>query len=198
MTQLVCRQLAQICAAVFMVLLPACAAQSAKPRAKPEPKPEPTAQELFEYVRSALILLSPDDGINDNLEVTFNQATSLMTVTQPNGHCDQYLNTLDANNSAWDVFDPSDAHESREPLLRLTLVSVSGKTARICYDKENKLDASVAPNRVRLLFSQAKAAQWPNFQEKLSKAFKNLIVLSGAAPENDIFSGDPKLRNKQQ
>jgi len=37
MTQLVCRQLAQICAAVFMVLLPACAAQSAKPRAKPEP-----------------------------------------------------------------------------------------------------------------------------------------------------------------
>lgn len=169
MTQLVCRQLAQICAAVFMVLLPACAAQSAKPRAKPEPKPEPTAQELFEYVRSALILLSPDDGINDNLEVTFNQATSLMTVTQPNGHCDQYLNTLDANNSAWDVFDPSDAHESREPLLRLTLVSVSGKTARICYDKENKLDASVAPNRVRLLFLKPRRPSGPTSRKNCQR-----------------------------
>ncbi len=66
------RQLAHICAAALIAVLPACAAQTASHKARPEPKANATAPELFEYVRSALLLLTPDDGINDNLEVTFN------------------------------------------------------------------------------------------------------------------------------
>ncbi len=87
-----------------------------------------------------------------------------MTIAQPGGHCDLFLNALNTNDVAWDMFDPSDAHETRDKLLRLTLVSVSSTKARTCYDKENEVDDSVPTNRARLLFSYTKADQWPNFQ----------------------------------
>jgi hypothetical protein len=180
-------QLARICGAALIAILPACSAQTANHRKKPEPKPEPTAQELFEYIRGALLSLSPEDGINDNLEVMFNLTSSVLTVTQPGGHCDQFLNSLNANDAVWDEFDASDAHQTRDKLLRLSLVSVSGKTARTCYDKANHVDASIAENRVRLLFSQTKAEQWPDFQKKTTTAVKKLIVLSGGALEKDIL-----------
>lgn len=192
------RPFAIFSAVMLVATLPACVAQNAIPKKKTPPKPPPTQQELFQYVRSALILLSPDDGINDNVEVTFNPATSMITVTQPAGHCDEFLNALDAQNAVWDQFDPSDARETREKLVRLTLVSVAGKPARICYDKANEVDTSVPQNRVRLLFSFSKAEQWPLFQEKFSKAFKQLIALSGGPPVSDIFSGDPKLKDKDK
>jgi hypothetical protein len=181
-----------VIATALIAILPVCSAQTASHKTKPVPKPPPTAPELFEYIRSALLLLSPDDGINDNVEVTFNPASSVLTVTQPGGHCDQFLNALNANNVAWDIFDPSDSHQTREKLLRLTLVSVSGKTARTCYDKSNHVDPEVTTNRVRLLFSQTKVDEWPNFQYKMAKAIKALIVLSGGVPENDIFQGNQK------
>ena len=183
---------------LLFATLPACVAQNAPPKKKTPPKPPPTQQELFQYVRSALILLSPDDGINDNVEVTFNPATSVLTVTQPSGHCDEFLNALDAQNAVWDQFDPSDAQQTREKLVRFTLVSMAGKPARICYDKTNEVDTSVPKNRVRLLFSFSKAEQWPLFQEKFSKALKQLIALCGAPPVADIFSGDPKLKDKEK
>jgi hypothetical protein len=183
-------QCAIFSAVLLVATLPACVAQNATPKKKTPPKPPPTQQELFQYVRSALILLSPDDGINDNVEVTFNPATSVLTVTQPAGHCDEFLNALDAQNAVWDQFDPSDAQQ--------TLVSVAGKPARICYDKANQVDTSVPQNRIRLLFSFSKAEQWLLFQEKFSKAFKQLIALSGAPPGSDIFSDDPKLKDKNK
>jgi hypothetical protein len=58
-----------IVAAVLIAILPGCSAQTATHKKKAPPKPEPTAQELFEYIRGALLSLSPEDGINDNLEV---------------------------------------------------------------------------------------------------------------------------------
>jgi len=191
-------QCAIFSAVLLVATLPACVAQNAIPKKKTPPKPPPTQQELFQYVRSALILLSPDDGINDNVEVTFNPATSVLTVTQPAGHCDEFLNALDAQNAVWDQFDPSDAQQTREKLVRFTLVSVAGKPARICYDKANQVDTSVPQNRIRLLFSFSKAEQWLLFQEKFSKAFKQLIALSGAPPGSDIFSDDPKLKDKNK
>ncbi len=151
------------------------------------PKPEPTAPELFEYIRGALLSLSPEDGINDNLEVTFDAATGMMTVKQPGGHCDEFFGTLNANDVVWDDFDPSEAHQTRERLVRITLVSVSGKTARTCYDKANQVDETAPTNRVRLLFSYAKADQRPKFQETMTKAIKKLIALCGGAPEKDLF-----------
>ncbi len=181
------RQLARICAAALIAVLPACTAQSSTHRPRPEPKTEATAPELFEYVRSALLLLTPEDGVNDNNEVTFNWSTNVMTIAQPGGHCDLFMNALNSNDVAWDVFDPSDTHETRGKLLRLTLVSVSGTRARTCYDKAGRVDESVPANRIRLLFSYSKADQWTGFQAKLTKALKKLIVLSGGAGEVNLF-----------
>ena len=173
--------------AVLFALLPACFGQAAAPKKKTPPKPEPTAAELFEYIRGALISLSSEDGINDNLEIKYDLATSVMTVTQPGGHCDDFWGSLDANQIVWDDYDPSDSRNSRERLARVTLVSKSGKTARTCYDKDDNVDTTVANNRVRLLFSFAKADQRPKFQESMTKAIKKLIALSGGAPEHNIF-----------
>lgn len=173
------KQFAQICAAALVAVLPMCTAQTPTHKPKPEPKPEATAPELFEYVRSALLLLTPEDGVNDNIEVTFNWTTNVMTIEQPGGHCDLFMNALNGNDVAWDIFDPSDSHESREKLVRLTLVSVSGARARTCYDKAGREDGSVPSNRIRFLFAFTKADQWPGFQAKLTKALKRLIVLSG-------------------
>ena len=174
-------------AAVMISVLPACPAQSSARGPRSEPKANASAPELFEYVRSALLLLTPEDGVNDNQEVTMNWTTYVMTIAQPGGHCDLYMNALNANDVAWDVFDPSDAHESREKLVRLTLVSVSGTKARTCYDKAGRVDDSIPSNRIRFLFSYQKADQWPNFQSKLSKALKRLIVLSGGTENKEVF-----------
>jgi len=171
----------------LLIILPACSAQTARHSKTAAPKPEPTALELAEYLRGQLLSLSPEDGINDNVEVVFDLPSKVMTVTGPNGHCDQFLNALDTNTAVWDIFDPSDSTQQREKLLRLTLVSVSGKAARACYDKQNHVDASLVRNRVRLLFSLSKAEDIPHFQDKMAKAFKKLIVLSGGAPEKDLF-----------
>jgi len=181
------RQMARICAAALLAVLPACTAQTATHKTRPEPKPDATAPELFEYVRSALLLLSPEDGVNDNLEVTFNWTTNVMTISQPGGRCDLFINALNSNDVAWDVFDPSDSHESRDKLVRLTLVSVSGTKARICYDKAGNVDEGVPMNRIRFLFSYTKADQWQGFQGKMSKTLKRLIVLTGGTPEVKLF-----------
>jgi hypothetical protein len=178
---------AAIVAAVLLAILPGCFAQTATHKKKTPPKPEPTAQELFEYIRGALLSLSPEDGINDNVDVTFDAATGVLTVKQPAGHCDEFFGALDANDVVWDDFDPSDSRNTRERLVRVTMVSASGKTARTCYDKANEADPTVQANRVRLLFSFAKADQRLKFQDTMTKAIKKLIVLSGGAPEHDLF-----------
>lgn len=179
--------LVRISAAVLIAILPACSAQTATHKKKAAPKPPPTAPELFEYLRGALLSLSPEDGVNDNLEVTYNLTTSVVTVTQPSGHCDEFFDSLNANDVVWDDFDPSDSRNSRERLARLTLVSVTGKTARTCYDKEGNVDTTAPTNRVRLLFSFSKADQRPDFQKNMTTAIKELIALSGGAAEKNLF-----------
>ena len=168
-------------------LLPVCLGQSTAPKKKAPPKPEPTAPELFEYIRGALISLSAEDGVNDNLEVKYDVATGVMTVTQPGGHCDEFFGSLDANQVVWDDYDPSDSRNSRERLARVTLISLAGKKARTCYDNDNNLDETASTNRVRLLFSFSKADQRPKFQEQMTKAIKKLIALTGGAPEKALF-----------
>ena len=178
--------LARICSAALILVLPPCSSQTT-PAAHHTKKPEPSRQELVDYVRGKLLALSPSDGINDNLEVAFDPATSILSITQPDGRCDIFLNAIDTNSTIWDVFDPSDTYHTREDILRLTLTSLSGKKARTCYDKNNQVDTSIASNRARLLFSVPKADAIPGFSEKMGKAIKKLIVLAGGAPEKDIF-----------
>lgn len=156
---------------------------------KSELKPEPTQQELFDYVRGKLLALSPSDGINDNLEVTFDPASSILSVTQPDGRCDIFLNAIDANSAIWETFDPSNTYHTREQILRVTLTSLSGKKARTCYDTHNQVDTSLAANRARLVFSLPKTNAVPNFTVNMGKAITKLIVLAGGNPEKDIFGG---------
>ncbi|HUD74579.1 MAG TPA: hypothetical protein VMQ76_05855, partial [Terracidiphilus sp.] len=105
----------------------------------------------------------------------------------PDGRCVNFLNALDTNGISWEIFDPSDTHSSREEFLRLTITSMSGKTARVCYDRQNRPDNSASSNRVRLLFSASQAKQSPNFQKEMTKAVKKLIVLCGGVPEKKLF-----------
>jgi hypothetical protein len=201
--------LAQLCAAALAVGLSGCSVQTivravtsdtpepekhaqlaTKPQLashKKEPKPAPTQQELFEYVRSGLLSLSPSDGVNDNLEVAYNPDISTLTITQPDGRCDIYLNSIDNNSAIWEVIDPSEANRPRAQVLRLTINSVSGKPARTCYDSENQIDTSVARNRARLFFSLSKARATYDFTNKMDKAIKELVVASGGAPEKQVL-----------
>jgi len=153
----------------------------------PDPLLDATQGDLAEYLRGKLLALSPSDGINDNIEVRFDPSSSTLTIIQPGSRCDQFLNALDTNNVYWDVFDPSDPDNKREPLLRLTATSVSGKKARACFDTKSHPEQGLNTNRVRLLFSFAKSEQISGFQDKMMKVMKKLIVLSGGAPESDIF-----------
>lgn len=175
-------------------------AKAAEPAATvTEPEPAPTQQELVDYLRDKLLALSPSDGINDNVEVSFDPSTSTLTVLQPTSRCDHYLGALDAGNITWDTFDPSDQQNPRPPLLRLTTTSVRGKKARFCLDVNGLPEEGTPTNRVRLLFSLAKAEQIPGFQEKMAKAVKDLIVLSGGAEQRDLFpdsSAKPALKDK--
>jgi hypothetical protein len=156
---------------------------------KAAPKPEPTQQELFDYIRGKLLSLSPADGINDNLEVAFDPATSVLSITQPDGRCDIFLASIDTNSALWEEIDPSETYHQRPEILRLTMNSLSGKTARTCYDNHNKIDKSNAANRARLLFSRAKAEAVPGFTEKMGKALKKLVLQCGGAPEKELTLG---------
>lgn len=169
---------------------PAKKAKTARPARhakEADPLLEATPQDLAEYLRGKMLTLSPSDGINDNLAVSFDPSTSILTVLQPGSRCVHYLNALDTNNMSWEIFDPSDSHNSREALLRLTITSSSGKTARRCFDEKGHPDVGTSTNRVRLLFSLSGAEQTPGFQNKMTKVVKRLITLAGGAPEKDIF-----------
>ena len=177
-------------AVMVLAALPAalpCSAQNAYHPKKAAPKPEPTQQELFDYIRAKLLALSPSDGINDNQEVTFDAATSILSITQPDGRCDIYLSAIDANSAVWEVYDPSETNHTREELLRLTLTSLSAKKARTCYDSHNQVDPAIAPNHVRLLFSLEKANTIPDFPETMGKAIKKLVALAGGTAEKKLF-----------
>lgn len=154
---------------------------------KADAKPEPSKQDLFAYVRGKLLSLSPVDGINDNLEVVFDPDKSVLSVTQPDGHCDIFLGGIDSNSAIWEVIDPSETNLTRPEILRLTLNSLSGRTARICYDKKNQIDVKMSSNRARLLFDHAKANAIPNFTYTMDKAIKKLVAQSGGAPEKALF-----------
>jgi hypothetical protein len=172
---------------MLAMAMPAGAAQSAGHKKRAAPKPQPTSAELFAYIRGVLLAYSPDDRINDNLEVALDPTATILTVKQPDGHSYQFLRSLDANTLVWDVYDASDSVTSRQPLLRLSVVSVPGKNARVCYDQEDQVDQSIPSNRARFLFLLVKIPDVGGFQAKTSKAFKKLIAQSGGSAEKDIF-----------
>jgi hypothetical protein len=179
---------------------PAGHAKASTPAAEEaDPQPEPTQEELVEYVRGKLLTLSPSDGFNDNVEVRFDPSTSTLTVIQPISRCDLFMSALDASNITWDTFDPSDDQNARPVLLRLTTASVSGKKARACFDVRGQPEEGTSTNRVRLLFSLAKAEQLPGFQERMTKTMKALILLSGGVEGKEFFpdsQAKPHSKNK--
>jgi len=176
-----------LCAGAMAWTAPMCAAQSKPAHKKSAPVKEPTAAELFAYMRGVLLQYSADDGSNDNLEVAIDPTATVLTIKQPDGHCDIFLNALDANTVSWDVYDASDSMQTRAPLARLTVVSVAGKKARTCYDPDNNLDPAPSATRARILFSWEKIPEGSGFQSKFTRAFKKLITQSGGAAEASLF-----------
>lgn len=184
---------AAACACAMMLVLSsqACPAQSYNSKntskKKAAPKPEPTPAELFEYVRGALLAYSPDDRVNDNLEVSIDPTNTVITVKQPDGLCNIFLNALDANTISWDVYDASDSSQTRAPLARMTVVSAAGKRARTCYDTDNNVDPSIPTTYARFLFSWDKIPESSGLQTKMTKAMKKLIKQSGGYEAKDLF-----------
>ncbi len=179
---------ASVCAALLAMAVSSSLAQTETHKRKAvAAKPEVTAAELFEYIRGALLAYSPDDRINDNLEVSLDPTATVLTIKQPDGHCDIFLGALDANTVTWDFYDASDSMASRQPLARMSVVSLPGKSARICYDLDNQVDPSIPTSRARLLFSWEKIPDGSGVQSKVTKAMKKLIALSGGSAEKDIF-----------
>ena len=194
MTQLVCRQLAQH-------LRRGTDRSSARVRRaigtaqrKPEPKPEPTAQELFEYVRSALILLSPDDGINDNLEVTFNPATQLddrNAARRPLRSISRMRSTQTM--SAWDVFDPSDASRvPRTALAPYTGLRQRQEGAEPATTRQNKSMQALPANRVRLLFSLSQGGPVAQLPGQIVKGLQESHRAERCRTREDIFYRRPQ------
>jgi len=183
-----CLSLASVlCAGAMAWTAPMSAAQAKPAHKKSAPVKEPTSAELFAYLRGALLQYSADDGVNDNLEVSIDPTATVLTIKQPDGHCDIFLNALDANTISWDVYDATDSMQTRAPLARLNVVSVAGKKARTCYDPENNIDPAPLPTRARILFSWEKIPEGSGFQSKFTKAFKKLITQSGGAAEASLF-----------
>src|SRR3569623_1397981 len=179
---------AALYAGAMTLAVPLGVAQSKATHAKKAaPKKEPTSAELFAYLRGALLEYSSDDAAIDNLEVALDPTATVLTIKQPDGHCDIFLNALDANTISWDVYDASDSMQTRAPVARLTVVSVAGKKARTCYDPENNIDPAINVTRARILFSWEKIPEGSGFQAKFTKAFKKLITHSGGAAEVSLF-----------
>jgi len=173
---------------LIFVSLALCAVQAPSQKRGKDLKPEPTKAELVEYIRGALLAMSPNDGLDDNIDVRFDMDTNVMTVVQPAGHCDFFLYSFNANDAVWDVYDPSDSFRTREKLLRLTMVSTLGKQARTCYDKQNRVDTTLLNNRARFLFSLSKTDEVPKFSDKMTIAFQKLIALCGGEPATSMFN----------
>ena len=176
-----------LCAAAIAWTALPCAAQSKPAHKKSAPVKEPTSAELFAYLRGALLQYSADDGVNDNIEVSIDPTATVLTIKQPDGHCDIFLNALDANTISWDVYDASDSMQTRAPLARLNVVSVAGKKARTCYDPDNNIDPAPSVTRARILFGWEKIPDGSGFQSKFTKALKKLITQSGGAAEGSLF-----------
>jgi|SRR5579863_3176913 len=151
------------------------------------PEHEPTSAELFAYIHGAMLSYSPEDRVNDNLEISIDPTATVLTIKQPDGHCDIFLSSLDANTIVWDVYDASDSMQTRSPLARLTVNAIAGKKARTCYDTDNNVDPSISPLRARILFSWNMIPDGSGFQAKFTKALKKLIKMSGGMTEKDIF-----------
>jgi hypothetical protein len=173
--------------AVLATVAYPCGGQTDTHKKKGPPPHEPTSAELFDYMHGVMLAYSSADDANDNLEVSIDPTATVLTIKQPDGHCDIFLNALDANTIVWDVYDASDSMQRRSPLARLTVNAIAGKRARTCYDTENNVDPSTPSTRARILFSWTLIPEGSGFQAKFTKALKKLIKQSGGMTEKDIF-----------
>lgn len=155
-------------------------------------KTQPTKQETFEYLRGKLLSLSTHDGINGVTDVKFDENACVLQIFFENGKWNEiFINNLDANSIAWDIYDPNldpdrpNKNIVYDKLIRITIASINSSS--IARNSYNSL-SSITPdngnkNYARLFFDISKAADIPNFQDKITKAVKRLIVLCGGKKE---------------
>ena len=180
-------------AALILVLAAGLAFAQTKPHAKPSsdqvpvatpaPDPEPTMEETYEYIRGKLLTLATEDPRNAITFVSFENATcTLKTIDQGGRKNELLIGNLDTNNLAWEIYDPNTGYSKQ---LRITLLARVGKTGgtQSLHDKVTANELQSVP----LAFSLTKAAEVPDFQTKMIKAFTHLIVLCGGPAPKELF-----------
>lgn len=139
----------------------------------------------FDYIQGKLRSLTPEDGSNDFKSATFDESTCSVRIEhKADWKQSSNFGDLDINNTRWSIFDPNPKGESSRALLvKLTLYTSKGLLL-----VEESLDGKVEKYRAEnLLFSLPKAAEIPNFQNKMSKAVKHLISLCSGQSEIEPF-----------
>ena len=81
---------AAVCAAVLTMAAHSSDGQSDTHKKKAPPPHEPTSAELFDYIHGAMLAYSPADQVNDNLEISIDPTATVLTIKQPDGHCDNF------------------------------------------------------------------------------------------------------------
>ena len=146
-------------------------------------------QQAFNFLRGKLISLSTQDGHNGVSEITLNESNCTSTVFwEDKTYNSIFWANLDANTISWDIYNPNKNETNTfDKLIRITVASKPDYPARQLFEANGQIDNSKPTNRLRLLFSLPRAADVPDFQNKIEKAVKRLITLCGGEPENHLF-----------
>lgn len=135
----------------------------------------PDKSTTVEYIRAKLISVGKPGEVS---EVIFDERNCKMTtVSASQDWQDIYWGNLDANTLTWDIYEAGNSGK----VLKLSITSRSGLIAMRSGSSYSRAHdkPSGKNNQISFLFSISLAADTPNFQERIMKAFQRLIELCG-------------------
>ena len=139
---------------------------------------QPTKQETFEYFRGKLLSLKYYYAHKGDIkDISYNEKDCIFEIFYDNVFKDEdeiFFGNLDANNITWEI-------SNDKAYLIMTIVSKGGFFA--CYHFSNDYLQN-KPSFATFYFNTYKAADIPDFQERMSKAVKRLIELCGGKKED--------------
>ena len=158
---------------------------SPNPAIAPAPPPEPTKEETLNYIHGKLLSLAPDSPALTDVKV--NQETCGISLiyngNDPHPTMDvAYIWNLDAGSLSWTV-------DQSKTLLLLRIAARSNLTGSGHEFREETRphDTITEIGYAQFRFSLAAAAEVPDFQSKMDKAFKRLIQLCSGRGVSDPF-----------
>lgn len=144
----------------------------------------PSKQETFDYIRTKLISLSPSDGTNNYNKVYthVDECTIQYSRAETPGQTEvTFFSELDANSLSWDIVDVNGNGGHWNKILRLTIVAQQNGTASAFVQSDGTITKKF--QKENFSFDMTKAADIPNFQDRMSKAIKRAIELCGGKKE---------------